>query len=531
MQYGWHDAPSTAFRVFFEWQIPSILTVTVSMRVLAEFPRCITARTLNGGHALVLAFVFFTECVGLEDSRYQDCEIKYFIAFMASGRFVLLVVAGDIPFALGINVLYTVGVLLFASIRASLTYDSALVVVSSLVIYESMGLLIYSWQFADARATLEAQASTLAETVTVRLLSTVCDAVVHLDSGSHICRPTPKLASLLLHCSGKPLDGTRFRDLLCEHDVERFSQYLEARSGPMVGDSIASGLLHVDLRDIFGSPFPVQIFHQSFYDLDNRLSHIIGVKEDDKETRHQSVDMPMELDSGTAAGFMGASFPCHNTGSYHDYESIPEHLTVSSYVSDTSTVVRDDVGGVVAWVDVSRDGFPVLQHSSGFIALWGGCSSPCLQLLPWVDRQLREGFAEFARTVHRSSFEGARCANVTKVEMRPPHLRRFRVRLDVSVKCSVPFRGPECGEFPSDADVVRFVFRDINWRSCPRLSQSAEKRSRRGRRRSPEAEDACSVDVSLPAVAAEKSYSPPAMIDAGTERDHGAQNTVVYVDL
>jgi len=243
----------------------------------------------------------------------------------------------------------------------------------------------------------------------------------------------------------------------------------------------------VHLKDALGIPVATQLFYESFYDLDDRLAYVIGVKADESEACKRDVEMPAELASGTASRPAGASFVC-NSNAQNSYEPIPEHLSVSCAASDTSSEAIDDVDDVVALVDVLDDNLAVLRHSAGFVALWGGGSSRCLELLPWVHQAIRPEFVSWVHTVC-SSFLGRPCVDTMRVVLCPPHLMRFRVVLVVTVKCSLLDDSLDYSEFPSDAEVAKFSFSDISWCRA-RRSESVKQSRRIGRTRPPNAEEA-----------------------------------------
>ncbi|CAK0829185.1 unnamed protein product, partial [Prorocentrum cordatum] len=120
------------------------------------------------------------------------------------------------------------------------------------------------------RATVEAQALRTAE----GLLSSLCDAVVHLDEDLRIKGPSPRLAGLLLRQSSHALAGVPFADMSASPaEAKRLLGFLRR-------DREGSGSLHTSLRDSNASAVKVQLYHMRGLDVDDRAFHVVGVCEE-----------------------------------------------------------------------------------------------------------------------------------------------------------------------------------------------------------------------------------------------------------
>ncbi|CAK0884031.1 unnamed protein product [Prorocentrum cordatum] len=150
--------------------------------------------------------------------------------------------------------------------------------ISSLFIYAITATVTRS-RDAEFLATLEAKASRNVESTATGLLSSVCDAVVHLSKDLQFLKQSSHLASLLLRY---PIDigvGTPVVDLAFDDtEVERLTDFLKR---PVPNTST----LHASFKDAWGKPVNVQLFHARGVDMDDEPIHIAGVKDDSDEPR------------------------------------------------------------------------------------------------------------------------------------------------------------------------------------------------------------------------------------------------------
>lgn len=107
------------------------------------------------------------------------------------------------------------------------------------------------------------------------LLRMVCDAVVNLDDEGRMTEHDVSLSTMLFLGADRSLAGERFAQYIrCGEDVERFAAAVETsdRSGP--------SLLHIRLRDAWGSYIKAQLFVVPFRSGRGKRRFVVGLKED-----------------------------------------------------------------------------------------------------------------------------------------------------------------------------------------------------------------------------------------------------------
>ena len=141
---------------------------------------------------------------------------------------------------------------------------------------------------SKAEALLEARQSNRTRALVHRLLSAMCDCMVHLDSELRIVEPCPKLSSLLLRSSAtSPLLAQSFLQFMPPDEHERFIQHIrneELQQASSCGNAAAADLLafslHLNLVDANGVLVPIEIFSSFVRDIDGTAFHLVGIKED-----------------------------------------------------------------------------------------------------------------------------------------------------------------------------------------------------------------------------------------------------------
>ncbi|CAK0790359.1 unnamed protein product [Prorocentrum cordatum] len=223
--------------------------------------------------------------------------------------------------------------------------------ISSLFIYAITATVTRS-RDAEFLATLEAKAARDVGSTATGLLSSVCDAVVHLSKDLQFLEQSSHLASLLLR---PPIDigvGTSFVDLAFDDtEVERLTDFLKRPESN-------TSTLHVSFKDARGSPVNVQLFHARGVDMDDEPIHIVGVKDDSDEPR-----APPEAtfrDNPVAQPFTPGGFA-----------RIPEDA-VSLSGSSSSGLLTDAPSGVLSvHLDPKALGLRVLKCTPEFTSLVG----------------------------------------------------------------------------------------------------------------------------------------------------------------
>ena len=126
----------------------------------------------------------------------------------------------------------------------------------SVVILSAITFLLSEFAESQARFTLEAQSSRTLEKAAETLMSGLCDAVVRISSDGEVLSPSRSLAALLLSTNREGLVGQNLSSFVMkDSDRKRLLQVLSE------GQEGIAGMLHVDFRDTWATPVPLQIFH------------------------------------------------------------------------------------------------------------------------------------------------------------------------------------------------------------------------------------------------------------------------------
>jgi len=178
------------------------------------------------------------------------------------------------------------------------------------------------------------------------LLSIMCDAVVELGSDQRIVQHEPRLSYMLLHGTGKSLEGATLQEFLPDaSDQQRLEERLLCRSGEGSEDA---AMLHLRMKDAIGNRIRMQCFHVAFTSFEAEVHHLVGLCED---TERSGPAAP--LDRAEAA-------PCRADQAIEDSGS---DSSSASEVSHASPRVDREVAVQVC----VRDGrLPVLWSSRRF---------------------------------------------------------------------------------------------------------------------------------------------------------------------
>ena len=262
----------------------------------------------------------------------------------------------------------------------------------------SISALFEALLFRQMRATLAASFATDSERTATELLSLVCDAIVTLDDGLLIKKPSVQLAALLFRDTAQGLRGVDFLELLNDADGDRFQAFM--------ADTGRAQCLHVHLRDASGTPVPVQLFHSRFRGVGGQTFRLLGIREesDGERTRRppdaaMSHSVPIELDV------------CRGTlreGGASDLSSQSSHGTVSFLSTGDS-----DSEDIAFAVDAASPRLTLMSCTPAFTALSG---PECGDVLDWV---VGDNAAELCRLVHRARI-GARSRSA-RVVFEMPH--------------------------------------------------------------------------------------------------------------
>jgi len=318
--------------------------------------------------------------------------------------------------------------------------------------------MFHTWTYSEARATLEAKLLARSEATMHRLLSAMCDAVLHLGPDCIIRYPVPKLEVLLLKSRTQAsLQGTTFTDLLDGTERDRFSHFLSSASnepprGELADQENVACVFHSHLKDASNRKVPIQIFHGSYLNLSEQICHIIGIREDQDTISHVQSLEPHTPVNGSLSPLME-----HST------------LPMREALSDSSSAsASESAGEVTAWVDMSTPVYKVVKCTAGFSALCASSNEP-MELLQWFSDRKREEFVEWAQ----ESFNHIYNANETntygfktEIKLMPPHLRRFKLNILATVELvdiEVEMPGNDDSDSSQPVVVMQLTFSNISW--------------------------------------------------------------------
>eukprot|EP00928_Gymnodinium_smaydae_P036276 TRINITY_DN25377_c0_g1_i1.p1 TRINITY_DN25377_c0_g1~~TRINITY_DN25377_c0_g1_i1.p1 ORF type:complete len:630 (+),score=126.72 TRINITY_DN25377_c0_g1_i1:110-1999(+) len=242
-----------------------------------------------------------------------------------------------------------------------------------------------------------------------RVLSSMCDAIVHLDSEHKLASPCPKLAGLLLrHGSVSTGEGASFVDHLAEGERERFEEFLrkeaqlvqEQTVEDAEGDDDIGHVYHSSLRDVNGTRVPVHLHCSCFVDHDDNVRHTIGVVEVGSEER--TVDAPlrgrMEAQHAVMTALMGSRA---SSGAGSVGES-----TLYTVVEDDKSI--NEAGELFVKINACCPRKQILAASPGFMWLMGPFTEEVKELIPLIVARHRKKFEEWVlEHVHEAIFGGS----------------------------------------------------------------------------------------------------------------------------
>jgi len=250
--------------------------------------------------------------------------------------------------------------------------------------------------YALARATVTSKALRRSEVMASSLLSTLCDAVVHLDWTLRICKPAPQLVALLLaRLHNADLVGSGFLDLIEEVDRDQF-----ARMTAIVAEAATKNCDHLDdaqiepaklmdahLRDSSGTRMRVQLILAACLQLDDSINYIIGIREVGLE---ENLDL-RALPSGPRPSQQQLYLQPESHGVLDnigiDAESSGSDNTDSVADADSESTALSGAHrsnkNVMFTIDIESAGFPILECTPAFPFL-GGPSPVGHRLLDWV---------------------------------------------------------------------------------------------------------------------------------------------------
>eukprot|EP00443_Scrippsiella_acuminata_P056178 CAMPEP_0115449086 /NCGR_PEP_ID=MMETSP0271-20121206/40828_1 /TAXON_ID=71861 /ORGANISM="Scrippsiella trochoidea, Strain CCMP3099" /LENGTH=501 /DNA_ID=CAMNT_0002875233 /DNA_START=137 /DNA_END=1639 /DNA_ORIENTATION=- len=110
------------------------------------------------------------------------------------------------------------------------------------------------------------------------LLDIVCDAVLELDSRLCFVDHVPALAHMLIHGSGRSLQGLGLSQFLAEPGDQALFEESIASAG--TGTFSSAKMFHAKVKDAMGNRIRMQFFHVAFTLRENCKHHLVGLRED-----------------------------------------------------------------------------------------------------------------------------------------------------------------------------------------------------------------------------------------------------------
>jgi len=361
--------------------------------------------------------------------------------------------------------------------------------VSASVFVVGLSSVLHSSTYSAAEASLETRIAVRSETSVHQLLSSVCDAVVSLGPDFTIQHPSPKLSALMLKpLSPNALKGMVFQDFLLDTEREHFCSQVSAAATEHLAvqraehEGIAC-LMHAHMRDTNGNTFAVQLFHSAFLGFDDQWCYIVGIREDSEGQR-------------------GVTLSQDGLADLPNLDNVRSRGSIEGKMSETSSISSNESAGEVAVrVDIGHPDIRVHGKTISFAAL-SGPSSPCTELKTWIGRSRFKEFVAWAQDSHNSLLNGdGKIVQFVGLKLRPPHLRRHKVYVRVSVEMTLATEEESeeaiHTDFCSDEEiVVQLIFRDLVWLSG---DESALRRSSgRPRRRTNPPVTAVSSPAAVP---------------------------------
>lgn len=394
-----------------------------------RFRETATLTFVRSWHLLLFALLFCESVCTSDDSD------PHWLAYTATERVGLSALLSEPFLTLIINVVISVTYFLCHSsvpLNQFMQMQVPLVVLSFVIPWmfttivannNRTALELQALREERQRASLEAQMLRTAG----GLLSTICDAVVHLGEDLRIKGPSPSLAGLLLQSSGKAFAGCLFPDLSANAaEAERVLDFLRR-------DEEGSGSLHASLRDSNASIVNVQLYHVRGLDVDDRVFHVVGVCEDVESFREPPAASMAATLFGQPRGWSNQT-RAHGVGGGLRGSQLSSSSSTSSQESEMTMHLNEHV---TLYFRPFVDDFPVEQSSAGCAAV--GLCTPGENLCDFVKGKSEEFVECVQNLVNEWSTSRAvdTSYRVDSLRLRPPRLRQARVELRVQVELSM----------------------------------------------------------------------------------------------
>lgn len=398
-------------------------------------PHWMTPKVFYAYHVLNYCFmIYHSIIVGsridfLSDGRARVCF-----------RFMLAIIHAKPRVCLGLGTVYAAAV--------SPWYDPVDLRQEMLVsFWVTLGAGVIAWyRDAEFLAQLEAKEARNFESTAGGLLSSVCDAVVHLSEDLQLSQQCPHLASLLLRSSSDMRAGVPFADLAFDAtEKDRLTRFLER---PM-SDTFS---IHVSFKDAWGMPVRLELFHARGVNIHDDLIHIVGMKEYQEEWR---APPPSVLDEKLVVP---------NSKGLNIISEDSINLSGSS--ASSALLMDDQCAGMQVQINPEECGMPVIGCSPEFLRLCGPLCEET-KLMPWVANPAE--FLDWGGTAYNKAmdaYEGnpvqddGLTLQLFRIRLQLPHMKPsvHEISANVSVHLEVK-DGDDSGAAP--APQVFLILEDV----------------------------------------------------------------------
>eukprot|EP00403_Amphidinium_massartii_P020908 CAMPEP_0178393652 /NCGR_PEP_ID=MMETSP0689_2-20121128/12297_1 /TAXON_ID=160604 /ORGANISM="Amphidinium massartii, Strain CS-259" /LENGTH=547 /DNA_ID=CAMNT_0020014249 /DNA_START=158 /DNA_END=1801 /DNA_ORIENTATION=- len=286
------------------WVSYSSYMLLVPVQVLSVYfyfwPETITRLKCRVGYAAIV----FRELsiVVAPASAPAGVPVEVVVTTSMIMRFWMAIVLQDTLFVIGVHLALVPLLVMIAAYQSvagigavAQEFVAAEVLVSVVVCLASKS--VEQGTMAGIRAEIDATRSKEFVKAAETLLSSLCEAVVHLSEDLDIKRNCPRLSALLLHDQRwlENSSSMSFCDLMpYEDDKEAFRAFM-LRSNDSEG---IAQTMHTTLRDSFSLPVAVQLFHTKLVEADGNVVHLVGVRDSGGEREAPPVEDSFEEEPG-----------------------------------------------------------------------------------------------------------------------------------------------------------------------------------------------------------------------------------------
>mmetsp|Transcript_72023 Transcript_72023/g.171946 ORF Transcript_72023/g.171946 Transcript_72023/m.171946 type:complete len:589 (+) Transcript_72023:262-2028(+) len=433
-RYPRHATPTK-----FRW---ALLVIQIREVVLAIFPGVIEEVIERYG------LVFLSPVTGLIFSG----GVRMWLAWvLQEGRFAWMLYLTSWPW------------LVLARVVAGSEFESMRHTVAAYLIMGVFVCLLAAAAETGTRASikmeLEVSATRESSRAVHNLLSSLCDAVVHLSDDCLILKGQSTLSALLLLDASTP--QLNFGSVIL-HDQDKLD-FMSFIQRPC--ENFAQ-TIHLTLRDRNSSPVPVQLFLAHCKDLDGSVIHVVGV-------RDGGTDRPLPaMDADSSATDRLVRDERRPSASAPPLPSISEGE--SSEGGDSFTLLEMEVADIEAkvWMDANMT---MLKWTPAFVEILG-FSSAGTNFMSFVSDK-----PKFTKVIQESSNKLLYMDDIVGASASLP----LEVVIDSPLHGMIQLRGSISLDVVEDetgdslADCMRLCLNIRKWRPVSRVRRGKKKKSRR----------------------------------------------------